>query len=178
MIQLNFDYFSSVELPSSIRSSFIYPSISQQHFTVRQRYSEKTKLSEPERIRSPAMSMAEVLHSDTFAPIDSPHPIIVEAEEQEDLEIRLETDMKHILDVAFDKINDEQKENEIFVKLRSTILNYLNEHQPYDLHHLIDSLYDQYSLPLIFSQLLHICASTQNFSLHSTNQNDLILQKH
>lgn len=88
--------------------------------------------------------------------------------------------MEQILDAALTTSQEEQEHNQIFLRLRSSIMTYMTEHKSIEqtnLDDLLDTLQDQYSLPLVFNQLLHLCASTQRYSLHSTVPDNLFIER-
>jgi hypothetical protein len=88
--------------------------------------------------------------------------------------------MEQILDAAISNTNEEQEHNQIFLQLRSSIMTYMTQHnatKKTNIDDLLETLDDSYSLPLVFSQLLHLCASTQRYSLHSTSNDNLFIEK-
>ena len=128
------------------------------------------------------MPISEVLDENALVPL-SPLPSFTHEPDddvQEDFDVRLQTDMEQFLDAAIEQSNEEQEHNKVFLELRSTITSYMNKHettQTIDAHDLVDSLGDKYSLPLVFSQLLHLCASTQRYHLQSTSDDNLLIRK-
>ena len=176
------DYFiSPLDCSSSIQSLCICPTITIQHYSIRERYTTKVDRSFSRAIRSPPIPLAEVLDQETFMPLSTSSPLSTFIHDvDEDADIRLQTDMEHFLDAAICQSNEEQEHNRTFLTLRSSILIYMNEHQATNttnVDDLIDSLHDHYSLPLVFSQLLHLCASTQRYHLHSTTAENLFIEK-
>lgn len=150
---------------------FIYPIITTQYFPIRERYSMKI-----EPIRSPPIPITDVFN-DEFT--DRYSPIFID-DNREDVDIRLQTDMEHILDAAILNSNEEQEHNKIFLELRSSITNYMYENQTknqINIDDLCQTLDNQYSLPLVFSQLLHLCASTQRYYLHTITDETLFIEK-
>ena len=151
---------------------FIYPIIINHYLSIRERYSIKIDRIPTMHSSSPAMTFEDNLLF-SYAPPDD--------DVQEDMDIRLQTDMEQMLDAALTISHEEQEQNEIFLQLRSSISDYMFEHQSLvqtNVDDLVEILLPhQYSLPLIFSQLLHLCASTQRYYLHSTDDNDLFLEK-
>ena len=133
-------------------------------------------------IRSPSIPITDVLDENALVPL-SPLPSFIPEmtdDQQEDYDIRLQTDMEQILDAAICHSNEEQEHNKIFLELRSSIMSYMNKHDAVkttNVYDLIESLHDNYSLPLVFSQLLHLCASTQRYDLHSTSTDNLFIEK-
>ena len=88
--------------------------------------------------------------------------------------------MEQFLDAAVGHANEEQEHHQVFLTLRSSIQSYMSEHdavQTIPVDDLVQSLPRDYSLPLVFSQLLHLCASTQRYSLHSTTHENLFIEK-
>ena len=156
----------------SSMSIFTYPIITEQYFSIRERC-----LMKIEPIRSPPIPIADVLNNDEFT--DQYSPIFID-DNREDVDIRLQTDMEQILDAAILNSNEEQEHNKVFLELRSSITTYMHKHEANDqinVDDLFQTLDNQYSLPLIFSQLLHLCASTQRYNLHSTTDEKLFLEK-
>ena len=140
----------------------LLPLIANHYLSIRERYT--IQIDRVQSIHSPPPS--------TFD--DHPNDF------QEDMDTRLQTDMEQFLDVALTTCREEKEQNETFLQLRSSISNYMSEHQSItqtNIDDLVEILPNQYSLPLIFSQLLHLCASTQSYVLHSTETNDLFLRK-
>jgi hypothetical protein len=91
---------------------------------------------------------------------------------QEDVDIRLQTDIY--------QSNEEQQHNKVFLQLRSSIMSYMTKYNSIKTIHvddILESLDNNYSLPLVFSQLLHLCASTQTYHLHSTSNDNLFIEK-
>lgn len=133
-------------------------------------------------IRSPPIPITDVLDENALVPL-SPIPSLIHEmndDIQEDFDIRLQTDMEQILDAAILNSHEEQEHNQIFLQLRSSIQTYMTEHESIkqtNLDDLLEILDNQYSLPLVFSQLLHLCASTQRYSLHSTSNDKLFIEK-
>jgi hypothetical protein len=133
-------------------------------------------------IRSPPIPITDVLDENALVPL-SPIPSLIHEindDIQEDFDIRLQTDMEQMLDAAIYHSNGEQEHNKIFLELRSSIVSYMNKHDSVkttNADDLIESLHDNYSLPLVFSQLLHLCASTQRYCLHSTSNDNLFIEK-
>ncbi|CAF0794238.1 unnamed protein product [Rotaria sordida] len=185
--KLNRNHFDKLikDCPSSIVSIFIYPTITIHHLTVRERYSTKIDQSFSRTIRSPSIPITDVLNENVLISSLSPptSPLFTHdfnEDIQEDVDIRLQTDMEHILDAATYHSNEEQENNKIFLELRSLIMSYMNEHdsvKTINLDDLLETLHDNYSLPLVFSQLLHLCATTQRYYLHSTSNDNLFIQK-
>jgi hypothetical protein len=166
---LSFNKTFSLDCPSSILSIFIYPIIINHYLSIRERYS--IKIDQPIRSTSP-----DVLDQNFFDPLS---PTFID-DIQEDMDIRLQTDMEQILDAAILNSHEEQEHNKIFLELRSSIQTYMTEHESIkqtNLDDLLEILDNQYSLPLVFSQLLHLCASTQRYSLHSTSNDKLFIEK-
>jgi len=88
--------------------------------------------------------------------------------------------MEQILDAAIYNSNEEQEHNKIFLELRSLITTYMNKQdsiKQININDLFELLHENYSLPLIFSQLLHLCGSTQRYYLHSTSNDNLFIEK-
>lgn len=167
-----------LDSPASIISIFIYPTITIHHFTIREQYS--TKIDRYRSIPSPSLPIGNTINNDNdlFLPFNDNHDDNDDI--QEDADIRLQTDMEQILDAAILNSNDEQQHNKVFLELRSLIMTYMTEHQTLkqiNVDDLFEYLPDNYSLPLIFSQLLHLCASTQRYSLHSTADDQLYIVK-
>lgn len=134
------------------------------------------KINHFEPIRSPPIPITDVFKGDLS---DRYSPTFID-DNQEDVDIRLQTDMEHILDAAILSSNEEQEHNQVFLELRASITTYMNEHQANNqtnFDDLLGTLDDQYSLPLVFSQLLHLCASTQRYCLHSTANETLLIEK-
>jgi hypothetical protein len=157
----------------SIVSIFIYPTITINHLTIRERYSTKIDQSRP-TIRSPPMPISDALDEIPLS------PSFINNDQQEDVDIRLQTDMEQILDAAILNSNEEQEHNKIFVELRSLIISYMNKHdsiKQINVNDLFEIFHEKYSLPLIFSQLLHLCVSTQRYHLHSTSDENLFIEK-
>lgn len=155
---------------------FIYPFIINHYLSIRERYSIKidripTIHSSPQTTTAFEDNLI-FSYSPTYLPSD---------DVQEDMDIRLQTDMEQMLDAALTNSQEEHEQNEIFLQLRSSISDYMFERQSVvetNVDDLVEILLpNQYSLPLIFSQLLHLCASTQRYYLHSTDNDDLILEK-
>lgn len=143
----------------------LFPLIVNHYLSIRERYTIPI-----DRVQSPPPSTFDDHPSFASFPNDF----------QEDMDTRLQTDMEQFLDVALTTCREEKEQNETFLQLRSSISDYMSEHQSItqtNIDDLVEILPNQYSLPLIFSQLLHLCASTQSYHLHSTDTNDLILQK-
>ncbi|CAF2737724.1 unnamed protein product [Rotaria sp. Silwood2] len=169
------------DCPLSMVSIFIYPTIHIHHLTIREQYSIKIDQSFSRTIPSP---MSDVLNENALilsSPPISPS-FIHEFNEniQEDVDSRLQTDMEQILDAATYHSTEEQEHNKIFLELRSLIMSYMNKHdsiQTINLDDLLETLDDNYSLPLVFSQLLHLCAATQRYYLHSTSNDNLFIKK-
>jgi len=138
-------------------SIFIYPTITIQYLTIRERYS--TKMNRPQTIYSPPIPITDVLDDNNTLIPYSPsfiHDI------NEDVDIRIQTDMEQILDAAISNSNEEHEQNKIFLELRSLIMTYMNEHETIkktNINDLFETLHDNYSLPLIFSQLLHLSSN-------------------
>jgi hypothetical protein len=136
-------------------------------------------MNHPQIIRSPPIPISNVLDEDPFIP-NSPSFINDDIQEDVDVDIRLQTDMEQILDAAIYNSNEEQEHNKIFLELRSLIITYMNKHdsiKQINVNDLFELLHENYSLPLIFSQLLHLCGSTQRYSLHSTSNDNLFIEK-
>jgi GTP-binding protein EngB required for normal cell division len=88
--------------------------------------------------------------------------------------------MESMLDAAISNSNEEQEHNKIFLELRSSIMTYINKHdsiKQINVDDLLETFDEDYSLSLIFSQLLHLCASTQRYYLHSTSNDNLFIEK-
>lgn len=99
---------------------------------------------------------------------------------EEDADLHLRSQMEQFLDTALDHTSEGQQHNRIFLSLRSLIIDYVNEHRHDDrinAEDLIASLPNEYSLALVFSQLLQFCASTQRYCLRSNSSDQLILEK-
>lgn len=166
----------------SLVSIFVYPTIVIRHFTIREQYALKMDQPSYRPIRSPPMTIADVLDANALVPL-SPLPGFTHEDNEdvhEDFDVRLQTDMEQFLDAAMCHSNEEQEHNKAFLALRSTIVTYMNEHESVptvDAHDLVQSLKDQYSLPLVFSQLLHLCAATQRYQLRSTADDNLLIGK-
>ncbi|CAF2708765.1 unnamed protein product [Rotaria sp. Silwood2] len=185
--KLNRNHFDKLikDCPSSIVSIFIYPTISMHHLTIRERYSVKIDRPFSRIIRSPPIPISDVLNENALISSSSSPTspsFIHEFNEdiQEDADIRLQTDMEQILDAATYHSNEEQEHNKIFLELRSLIMSYMNKHdsvKTINLDDLLETLDDNYSLPLVFSQLLHLCAATQHYYLHSTSNDNLLIEK-
>ncbi|CAF3555520.1 unnamed protein product [Rotaria socialis] len=172
------------DCPTSVVSIFIPPTITIQHVTIRERYSIKIDASFSRTIRSPPIPLSDVLNDDALMPLPlSPTPSFtydINEDIQEDVDIRLQTDMEQMLDAATQHSNEEQQHNKIFLELRSLIVSYMNQHdsvQQVNADDLLDSLNDNYCLPLVFSQLLHLCGATQRYALHSTSNDNLFIEK-
>lgn len=169
---------------SSIMSIFIYPTIIIQHLTIRERYSMINNSTYSRTIRSPSIPLADVLNDNALMPIPS-SPIssfIYDFNEdvQEDVDDRLQSDMEQIVDAAAQQSNEEQEHNKVFLELRSSIMSYMNEHdsmKQINVDDLLGTLHNHYCLPLVFSQLLHLCGATQRYSLHSTSSDNLFIEK-
>ena len=156
----------------SILSIYIYPMITNHYLSIRERYS--IKIYQP--IRSPPVPISNALDDNLFDPLS---PTFID-DIQEDMDTRFQTDMEQILDAAILNSHEEQEQNKVFVELRSSIQTYMTEHesiQQTNVDDLLETLDDHYSLPLIFSQLLHLCASTQRYLLHSTANDRLFIEK-
>ncbi|UJR31774.1 hypothetical protein I4U23_019252 [Adineta vaga] len=172
------------DMPPTIISIFIYPTITIHQLTIREQYSLKTKQSLCRTIRSPPIPITDVLDDNALVPL-SPLPSFTsemndDDEIQEDFDIRLQTDMEQFFDAAIYQSNEEQEHNKIFLELRSTIVSYMNKHhdiKSINSYDLIETLDVKYSLPLIFGQLLHLCGSTQRYQLHSTADDNLFIEK-
>ncbi|CAF4880476.1 unnamed protein product [Rotaria sp. Silwood1] len=184
--KLNRNHFNKLikDCPLSIVSIFIYPTINIHHLTIRERYSIKLDQPFSRTIRSPPIPISDVLNENTLISSSSPASpsFIHEFNEdiQEDVDIRLQTDMEQILDAATYHSNEEQEHNKIFLELRSLIMSYMNKHdsvKTINLDDLLETLDDNYSLPLVFSQLLHLCAATQRYYLYSTFNDNLFIEK-
>lgn len=157
-------------------SIFIFPTITIHHLTIRERYLTKIDQSYIQ-----PMPLADI-HDDNELDVIQPSPIpdFIDDVNEEDGDIRLQTDMEQLIDAASYQENEEQEHNKIFLELRSLIMSYMKEHdsvQKIDAYDLFESLHDNYSLPLVFSQLLHLCAATQSYSLHSTSNDNLFIEK-
>ena len=172
--QKHFDALIQSDYPLSI---FIYPIITIHHLTIRERYSYQS-------IRSPSIPISQVLDEHALIPLPSFTNDDNDNDDnlQEDGDIRLQTDMEQILDAAIYQSNEEQQHNKIFLELRSSIMSYMtknNSVKTTNVDDIIESLdnNNNYSLPLVFSQLLHLCASTQRYNLHSTSNDNLFIEK-
>jgi hypothetical protein len=172
-----------LDCPQSTISLFICPPIIIHHLTIRERYSTKIDRPFSRMIRSPPIPISDVLDENALVPLSSPaSSFIYENNDdiQEDVDIRMQTDMEQFLDAAIHHSNEEQVQSKVFLTLRSSIISYMNEHESVKMTNfddLLESLHDNYSLPLVFSQLLHLCASTQRYSLHSTSNDKLFIEK-
>ena len=132
------------------------------------------------------MPISDVLNENAqILPLSSPPSPPVSAfidefnDDIQDIDIHLQTDMERILDAAIYHSNEEQEQNRIFTELRSSIMSYMNRYNAIkriNLDDLLESLNDNYSLPLIFSQLLHLCASTQRYYLRSISDHNLFIE--
>ncbi|CAF3943436.1 unnamed protein product [Adineta steineri] len=184
MKTLNRKHFDELikDCPSSIMSIFIYPTITIHYLSIRERHS--TKIDQPfiRTIRSPSIPITNVLDENALAPLSPLPSFIYETNDdiQEDFDSQLQTNMEQFLDAAVYQSNEEQEHNKVFLELRSSIMTYMNKNDTVkttNVYDLIESLHDNYSLPLIFSQLLHLCGSTQRYSLHSTSNDNLFIDK-
>ncbi|CAF1075267.1 unnamed protein product [Adineta ricciae] len=172
------------DIPSPIISIIIYPTITVQHLTIRERYLTKIDQTSYRTVRSPPIPITDVLDDNAQVPLSPLGSFSHEMNDddegiQEDFDIRLQTDMEQFLDAAICQSNEEQEHNKIFLELRSNITLYMNQHnvnKTIDAYDLIETLDEKYSLPLIFGQLLHLCGSTQRYHLHSNTNDTLFLE--
>lgn len=161
----------------------IYPTITIQQLTIRERYSTKIDQTSHRTIRSPPIPITDVLDDNAQVPLSPLGSLSHEMNDdegiQEDFDVRLQTDMEQFLDAAICQSNEEQEHNKIFLELRSNITSYVSQHnvnKTINAYDLIETLDGKYSLPLIFGQLLHLCGSTQRYHLHSTMNDTLVLE--
>ena len=169
-------------------SSFIYPTITIQYLTIRERYSLKIEQQMPSQsVHSPPIPISDVFDDNLLSSLPLQSPILMTTSnhefnndiQQDNVDIRLQTDMEQILDVSIYHSNEEQEQNRVFLQLRSSIISYVNKHnsmKKLNLDDLFESLHDNYSFSHIFSQLLYLCASTQRYYLHSTSNSNLFLE--